>query len=101
MVDDIYTVRPYILRKDVYTEREKVAVATVDGVQSLIVPISEEIARSVAGVTGTEAQPATVEEIELLCATHGICAVGLFGLDDGDGLDVFAVETLAMVLEES
>jgi hypothetical protein len=88
----------------VYTEREKVAVATMDGVQSLIVPVSEEIAHDLIRVIGDEdmeAYSATVQEIETLCAVRGLGTVGLFGLDDGLDMDVLAVETLAMVLEET
>jgi hypothetical protein len=101
-MDDSYTVRPHVLRKDA-DGREEVAVATVDGVRAVIVPVSEEYARGVIGATGfegMEAYPAAVEEIEAVCAEYGLATVGLFGLDDGEGLDVLSVETVGMCLTE-
>lgn len=100
-MDDAYAVRPHVLRKDA-DGREKVAVATVDGVQALIVPVSEEIAGGLIGALGfegMEACPATDEEIEAVCADYGLATVGLFGLDNGGGPDVLSVETIGMVLE--
>jgi hypothetical protein len=94
-VEDTYTVRPYILKRDA-------EVADVDGVGALIVPLSEDLARDVIGAIGREdmeARAVTVEEIEALCAYYGLATVGLFGLDDGGGLDVLSVETVGMVLE--
>ena len=93
------TVHPHVLYRD-----EEVAVATVDGVPALVVPVSEESAHgfiSAAGLEDMEARPVTVEEIEVVCAEHGLATVGLFGLDDGGGLDVLSVETVGLVLEES
>jgi len=85
-MSDDQVVRPHILRKDLDAEREQVAVATVDGIAALVVPVSEELARGLIGATsfeGMEARSATVEEIEAVCAHNGLGAVGLFGLDDG------------------
>jgi len=103
-MDEIYRISPYVLRRDVGTDREEVVVAEVDGVQALIVCVSEEIADSLLCVTyvdGMEATPVTLREIELLCESRELCLVGLFGLDNGEGLDLFALETLAMVLEDA
>ncbi len=97
-MDDTYIVRPHILRTD-----EDVIVAEVDGVDTLIVHASEAVARRFVdfmGLGDLEPRPVTVEEIEELCAVHGVGCVGLFGLDGGVGLDVFAVETLSLVLTE-
>ena len=51
------------------------------------------------GGLSMEARLATVEEIEAVCAHYGLGAVGLFGLDDGTGLDFLPVEILGMDLE--
>lgn len=98
---DDHKVYPHILRKDLAPGREEIAVATVDGVNTLVVPVSEEIALDVIGAMGLEdmeASPTTVEQIEQICEAYEIAAVGLFGLDDGAGLDVFDVETVGLVL---
>ena len=103
-MNDQERVFPHILCRDGDTEREQVAVATVDDVEALIVPISEDLARGVIGALGyegMEAHAVTLEEIEELCAGYGLATVGLFGLDDGGGLDVLYVETVGLVLEES
>jgi hypothetical protein len=103
--DDTHTVRPHVL-----CNGEEVAVATVDGIGALIVPVSEELARGCIralersqGIEGMEARPATIEEIEELCAEYGVATVGLFGLGGdglpgGEGLDVLSVEVVGMVL---
>jgi hypothetical protein len=104
VMDDSYTVKPHILRKDLDTEREEVAFATMDGMQSLIMPVSEEIAHDLVRVIGDEdmeVYSATVEEIEMLCAVRGLGTLGLLGLDGGLDMDVLDVETLTLVLEES
>jgi hypothetical protein len=93
---------PHILRKDLDPGREQIAVATVDGENALIVPVSEERAHSVIGAMGfedMEASPTTVEEIEQICDAYEIRTVGLFGLEDGEALAVFSVETVGLVLE--
>jgi len=85
-------------------DNEQVAVATVDGIATLVVPDSEERARGLIGAAsfeGMEARPATVEGIEAVCAHSGLGSGGLFGLDDGRGLDVLSVEVHGMVLEAS
>jgi hypothetical protein len=99
--DDTYTVRvrPHVLRNGA-----EVAVATVDGVGALVVPVSEELAHGCiraiesSGTGLLEAHAVTVEEIEELCADYGVATVGLFGLDEGGGLDVISVETVGLVL---
>ena len=76
----------------------------MDGVRSLIVAVSEEIAHDLIRLIGDEdmeAYSATVEEIEAVCAVRGLGTVGLLGLDGGIGMDVLSVETLAMVLEDA
>jgi hypothetical protein len=96
--DDTFTVWPHILRTD-----ERVAVADVDGVGALIVPVSEEGARcfiGAAGLEGVQITPATIEEIEEACACYRLAAVGLYGLDGDMSMDVLSVETLALVFEE-
>jgi hypothetical protein len=101
-MSDDQMVWPHILCKDLDAEREQVAVATVDGTAALVVSVSEERARELIGATsfeGMEARPATLEEIEAVCAHYGLGAVGLFGLGDEEGLDVLSVEVLGMVLE--
>ena len=103
-MEDTYTVRPHILRRDVDEGREQVATATVDGVQTLIVPVSEELAHSVIdalGLEGMEALSVTVEELEEICAFHGLATVGLYGLEDGKGIGVLSVEVLGLAFEEA
>jgi hypothetical protein len=92
-----YKVYPHVLRGP----DGDVAIARIDGVNTLLVPVSEEIGRGVARTIGEgiEPEPVTIEEIEELCAAYELGVVGLFGLDDGEGLDVLAVETLGLVLE--
>jgi hypothetical protein len=88
------TVQPHVLRNGA-----EVAVATVDGVGALIVPVSEELAHRLTFVIdGVEAHAVTIEEIEELCAEYGVATVVLYGLDDGGGLDVVSVEVVGMVL---
>ena len=94
---------PHILRKELGTTREQIVIARVDGVDALIVPISEEIAHVLIGATsfeGMEPQAVTVEEIERICANYGVGTVGLFGLDDGAGLAVISVEVVGLLLRE-
>ena len=77
-MQDQQTVSPHLLRRGVDGGREQIAVATVDGIDALIVPVSEECARGVIGATGfegMEARAATVEEIEAVCASYGLEAV--------------------------
>lgn len=102
-MSDRQRVVPHILRKDIDTTREQIVIARVDGVDSLIVPISEEIARVLIGATsfeGMEPQAVTVEQIERICANYGIGTVGSFGLDDGSGLAVISVEVVGLILRE-
>jgi hypothetical protein len=92
-------VYPHILRRD--TGEEQVAVANVDGVPSLVVPVSEESAErflDAAGLEGIEARPVSVEEIEAACTHYGLACVGLFGLEDDMSMDVLSVETLGLAL---
>ena len=44
-MNDRQRVVPHILRKDIGTTSEQIAIACVDGVDALVVPISEESAR--------------------------------------------------------
>jgi hypothetical protein len=102
-MNDRQRVVPHILRKDIDTTREQIAIARVDGVDALVVAISEESARGVISATsfeGMEPQAVTVEEIERICADYGIGTVGLFDLDDGAGLDVISVEVVGLLLRE-
>ena len=93
-----YKVCPHILRNG-----EQVAVANVDGINVLVVPVSEESAHvfiSASRLEGVEARPATVEEINALCANYELACVGLSGLEDDMGMDVLSVEVLELALTE-
>lgn len=94
---------PHILCRD-DGEKTQFAVASVDGIPALVVVISEELAHSLIGVMGEDgmqAQPVSVEEIEEACAGLGVATVGIYGLDDGMGMDVLPVEGLPLVFEET
>ena len=102
-MSDRQRVVPHILRKDIDTTREQIVIASVEGVDALVVPISEESARVLIGATsfeGMEPQAVTVEEIERICANYGVGTVGLFDLDDGAGLAVISVEVVGLLLRE-
>lgn len=103
-MDDTYTVGPHVLRKDIGDGEEQVAVANVDGISVLVVPVSEESARgfiSASLLEGMEALPMSIEEIEGLCANYGLACVGLYGLEDDMGMDVLSVEVLELALTEN
>jgi hypothetical protein len=103
-MDDTYTVRPHVLRKDIGDGEEQVAVANVDGINVLVVPLSEESARgfiSASRLEGMSAAPVTIEDIEKTCAHYGLACVGLYGLEEDMSMDVLSVETLELALVES
>ncbi len=100
MGTDVYRVHPFVLRKALDEQRELVVMTDVDGCNALLVPVTEEAAEEANGVhPGFEARPVTVEEIEHVCAIHGLALVGFWGFEP-NSLDVVSVETVGMILEE-
>jgi hypothetical protein len=92
-----YRVLPHVLKRDA-----DVAVATVDGVDALIVAVTTEAADTFLSQTdleGFEAYPATVEEIEGVCKIYNLATVGFVGFEDAT-MDVVSVEVVGMILEE-
>ena len=102
-MDEQHRVSPHVLRRVVDAKNEEVAVANVDGIDALVVPVSGEAAETVGEMPafkGMETLPVTVEEIEGVCKTHNLGVVGFYGFEGGGGLDVVSVETVGMILEE-
>ena len=103
-MNDEQRVFPHILRKDISDGLEQVAVANVDGISVLVVPVSEESAHgfiSASRLEGMEARPVSIEEIEAVCANYGLACVGLYGLEGDMSMDVLSVETVELALTES
>jgi len=102
-MNDEQRVLPHILRKDIGEGLEQVAVANVDGISVLVVPVCQESARGfvcAAELEGMTATPVSIEEINEVCAHYGLACVGLYGLEDEMGMDVLSVETLELALTE-
>jgi len=103
-MNDEQRVLSHVLRKDIGDGLEQVAVANVDGISVLVVPVSEESARGfvcAAELEGMEARPVTIEEIEAACTYYGLACVGLYGLEGDMSMDVLSVETVELALTES
>jgi len=99
------TVNPTIVRRPLGGDREEVATITTEGTRALLVFADPEgagefIERTPGSFAESEVVEVSPEDIEGVCANHGLGFVGVYGFLEPTDLSIVSAESAPLLFSE-